>query len=84
MAVIHTGYRQAISTHYIGPTNFRGSRVKAQCEAGQITIEWDNALNVTNNHAAAATRLIDKLKWDGIWHMGSPNRGRGFVFVLEE
>jgi hypothetical protein len=77
---INTDYRQAISTHYIGPTNFKGSRVKAQCEAGSIVLHWDDALNQGDNHAAAVRRLLVKLNWDGAWQMGGI-RGRGFVFV---
>lgn len=30
--------RQAISTKYIGPTNYRSARVKASCEAGSVTV----------------------------------------------
>jgi hypothetical protein len=72
--------RQAIATHYIGPTNTRGSRVKAQCEAGSVTLEWDDSLNQTMNHAAACRALLTKLDWRGHWYMGGI-RGRGYVFV---
>ena len=81
MATINTDYRQAITTYYIGPTNFKGSRVKATCEAGSVTLHWNDALNQTDNHAAAATALINKLSCNrGPWQMASI-RGRGFVFV---
>ena len=80
MATINTDYRQAISTYYIGPTNFKGSRVKATCEAGPVTLHWDNALSQTNNHAKAVSTLLDKLNWNGEWQMGGIF-GRGFVFV---
>jgi len=61
---------QAITTKYLGPTNTRGSRVKATCQAGSVTIEWDDALNSDQNHNAAATALIEKWGWCGKWLEG--------------
>lgn len=52
--------RQAIVTTFICPTNFRGARVKAKCERGSKTIEWEDALNIEQNHWAAAQALIDQ------------------------
>jgi hypothetical protein len=37
--------RQAIQTKWLGPTNFRGSRVKAFCEAGSLTMGWEHGLH---------------------------------------
>ena len=54
---------QAITTRYIGPTNNRGSRVKAKCWAGSITVSWDHALGTEQNHDAAAIALVQKLGW---------------------
>lgn len=56
-------YSQAIQTKYLGPTNHRGSRVKASCAAGSVTVPWDHALNTENNHAAACAALCAKLGW---------------------
>jgi len=70
---------QAITTKYFGPTNTRGSRVKASCEAGSLTVSWDYALGIEDNHKAAAAALIRQLGWEGNWVMGS--LGPGFVFV---
>ena len=72
--------RQAILTHYIGPTNIKGSRIKAQCEASSLTLPWDDSLSQTMNHAAACRALLTKLNWRGQWHMGRL-RARGYVFV---
>jgi hypothetical protein len=55
---------QAIQTKYIGPSNVRGSRVKAIAQAGSVTLEWDDALNRDDNHLAAAKALATKLSWD--------------------
>lgn len=57
--------RQAIVTKYLGPTNFRGSRVKAVCDAETITISWDDALNPEDNHRVAANQLANSLGWIG-------------------
>lgn len=77
---------QAITTKYIGPSNVRGSRVKAMCDAGSVTLDWDNALNSEDNHIAAAKALATKLEWDGYYVGGSingwkPGSGSGYAFV---
>lgn len=38
--------RQAITTKYIGPTKHRGSRVVARAQAGEVTLAWDDALDI--------------------------------------
>lgn len=72
---------QAITTKYIGPSNVRGSRVKATASAGSVTLSWDDALNIDDNHARAARALADKFGWRGIWHAGGLPKGNGNVFV---
>lgn len=78
---------QAIITKYLGPTNSRGSRVKAFCQAGQVTIPWDDALDVNQNHDKAATVLAYKLGWnEGLYGKlvggALPNdTGNCYVFV---
>ena len=56
--------RQAIRTRYFGPTNYRGSRIKASCEAGQVTVPYDQGINLSENHIAAADALLAKLGWN--------------------
>ena len=72
--------RQAIITHFIGPTNFRGPRVSAKADAGRIVVNWNYALSVEANHRAAAEALANKLGWNGGW-IGGGLPGDGFVFV---
>jgi hypothetical protein len=78
---------QAIFTAYHGPTNTRGSRVSAKCEAGRLSLPWDDALDSEGNHKAAAQALIKKLGWDDrAWAFGSSGRlskGETFVPVLD-
>lgn len=65
---------QAIETKYIGPTNFRGGRIVARCEAERISVSYDHALGLVENHMAAAQALAKKLDWQGTWAGGAlPN-----------
>jgi hypothetical protein len=72
---------QAITTKYIGPTNVRGSRVKALSAAKNITLHWDYALNPDDNHRVAAETLAEKLGWEGCWYGGSLPGGNGNCYV---
>ena len=74
--------RQAILTKYFSPTNFKGARVKAKAAAGEITLDWDHALNVEKNHERAAKRLVEKLDWKVDTYGGQLFDGN-YVFVLE-
>lgn len=76
------GY-QAITTKYLGPTDRRGSRVKAIAAAGSMTIPWDCALNSDRNHAQAALALAQKFNWTGRYIGGGLPDGSGSVFVLD-
>lgn len=74
--------RQAIITKYIGPTNFKGSRIKATTASGISKVtEYDDALNSEQNHMQAASNLMDKLSWDGKLVGGSTPTGYCFVIV---
>ena len=72
---------QAITTRYLGQTNYRGSRIKAIAAAGSITVEYDPALNTDANHARAAEALANKFKWRGTWYGGVMPDGSGSCFV---
>ena len=54
---------QAIATRYLGATNYRGSRIKATASAGSVTVGYDHALNLSENHLAAAVALANKFDW---------------------
>tara|TARA_R100001163_G_C5042448_1_gene180324 strand:+ start:713 stop:1024 length:312 start_codon:yes stop_codon:yes gene_type:complete len=52
-----------IKTKYLGPTNYRGSRIKALHKRDNErtfskTIDWDYALDSPDNHYEAAKALI--------------------------
>lgn len=52
---------QAIQTKFFGPTNTRGSRIKASCWITSVTVSYDYALNAEENHIAAIEALVSKL-----------------------
>jgi hypothetical protein len=54
---------QAILTKYIGPTDSRCAKVKAKAQAGSLIVAWDDALDVDQNHDAAANKLAESLGW---------------------
>ncbi len=73
---------QAIVTKYLGPTNHRNARVKASCQAASVVISWDDALDIDENHTAAAKALATKLKWIGHWCGGGLPGGTGNCYVM--
>lgn len=79
---------QAIITKYLSATNSRGSRIKATCAAGSVTIGYPHELSGMACHAAAAKSLVDKLGW-GTAHYGDlmggqlPSGDYAFVFNNE-
>ena len=54
---------QAIQTHYLGPTNKLGSRIRAYCRTGTITVPFNHSLREAENHLSAAQKLINKIGW---------------------
>lgn len=76
-------YRQAITTRYLGPTNARGSRIRAACDAGSITVPYDHALGIEDNHAAAVVALANKLGWNDTDWCGGATKA-GYVWVAPE
>lgn len=52
---------QAIITKYLPATNSRGSRIKATCSSGSVTIPYPYELSGQAVHRAAAEALVAKL-----------------------
>lgn len=72
---------QAIETRYLGPTNTKGGRIKATAWAGSVTVPYDHALSLEDNHRAAAMALVSKLQWQGTFAQGGNAKGDGYYFV---
>lgn len=51
---------QAIETKYLGATDTRGSRIKAFCERGSITVPYPHGLSGDQVHVFAAAQLVAK------------------------
>ncbi len=71
----------AIFTRFIGPTNFRGSRVVARTASGRrVTLPWDHAKNPSENHAVA---LAESAGWSvDLAYGGETLDKRGNVYVV--
>ena len=54
----------AITSKYHGPTNTRGSCVRATANGHMATVIWASELGSEANHRKACKRLCDKLGWD--------------------
>lgn len=74
---------QAIVTRFLGPTNTKGARLSASCDAKRIVVPWPYEKNATDAHCHAAHELASALGWRGVWVGGSlPSKHKdGFVFV---
>ena len=75
---------QGIETKYFGPSNTKGSRIKASAWAGSVTVGYDYALDTEDNHANAAMALAQKLGWGGDYVCGGNVKGNGYLFVKRE
>lgn len=57
----------AIHVHFVGPTNYRPSRVIATSQARpplhRLVRSWDHALNSSDNYRSAAEDLALALGW---------------------
>lgn len=66
MKTYNTHPGQAIVTRFYGPTNFKGSRIKARCSRGSITVQFPYDLSGADCHAYAVALLLQKFsKEDG-------------------
>jgi hypothetical protein len=73
---------KAIRTHYVGPSNFHGSRVIASDSDGnRVNLGWDDALNSDENHKAAQVALCKKMKWTGEMVSGEHCNSHYWVFL---
>lgn len=70
-----------ITTKFLGPTNHRGSRIKATGPCGSVTIARDHALGPGENHDAAARAYATKYDVHGDTLRACPDGG-GFVYVF--
>ena len=74
-----------ITTKFIPPTNSRGSRIKASCQCGSVTVGYDYSLSIDEAHAVATKALLEKfsLDWGNVWSVGANDSGYVFVPIAK-
>ena len=76
---------QAIKTSYVSPTNYRGARIIAKCDAKKITVPFDYGSSPDENHTRAANKLAQELGWTqenaGYWQWIGGCFGEDYYFV---
>ena len=71
----------AIETHYIGPSNFRGSRIVATTANGhRVVLSCADSLSSEDNHDRAALALAKQMGWHGKLARGGTKRGNAYVW----
>lgn len=74
---------KAIETKYLGPTDFKGSRIVADDGDGnRVTISYPYELSGEEVHRAAAVALCEKMGWSGADTLVGGSTKRGYVFVF--
>jgi hypothetical protein len=63
---------QAFHTKFLPATNYRGSRIKATCDRGSITISYPDELSGDDCHRAAVNALVDRFAREDLKQYGTP------------
>lgn len=72
---------KTIETKYLGPTNFKGSRIRATDGDNTIFLSRDCCDSIDEAHSRTALALKAKLGWTGKMIGGHTKSGMVFVFV---
>lgn len=70
---------KSIITTYHGPTDFKGSRIKATDGDNTVWVSYNNGSS--DPHRDAALKLCRKLNWKGKLICGGTKTGKVFVFL---
>jgi hypothetical protein len=72
---------KTITTRYLGPTNYRGSRIKASDQDGnKVIMTYRDEFNSEENHKTVAKALCEKMGWFGKLFGGYTKNGMVWVF----
>ena len=76
---------QAIQTKYLPCTDRKGSRIKATCAAGSITIPYPHDFSGQATHRQAAEALAHKFGWlkGGVKLLGGQLKDNSYVFIFD-
>ena len=79
------GYlREAIFTKILPATNYKGTRVKAKCALGEITLGFSYTGNVKSEQLRAVNALMHKLNLaHNPYTIHSAETREGYVHVIE-
>lgn len=73
---------KTIRTKFLGPTNHRGPRYRADDGDGNvIVISADHGLSASDNHVRAFQALCGRMQWSGKWAQGHHKNEGVFVRV---
>lgn len=71
-----------ITTKFLGPTNYKGSRIVASdIEGHRLTIGYPHELSGDKAYLKAANALMDKRGWKGSL-IGEESTRTGWIFVF--
>lgn len=75
---------QAVFTKFLGPTTYRGARIRVTTGGG-ITkiIPCDDRKGHLENHRLAVLKVLKELDWTGKWVAGDLKTGFAYVRVPE-
>ena len=72
---------QAITVKYLKPTETRGSRLKAECKTGSVTIGYPFHVDGEQAARLAAIELCMKFRWRSHNLVGGQLKNGDYVFV---
>ena len=77
-------HKVAIETRYLGPSNYRGSRIVASDgDKNRATISYPYVLNSDEAHALACRTVRDKMGWKGDMVGGGFDGDMYWVFTAD-
>lgn len=84
VAQVKQSHCKSIGVRYVGPTNYKGSRLIAD-DGGRnrVTVSYDYGLNHDELYASAALALMAKMGWTGTLIQGGGVGKYAAVFVFE-
>ena len=75
----------AIETKFLGPTTYRGSRIKAYAANGQqSTVNWDYSINGDQNHERAANALLVELGLADSYALVGGHTSKGMTWIITD
>lgn len=71
-----------IKTSYVGPTDFKGSKIKASFNGKTLSMPYDYSLNSEERHRKAAKAFADKHGLT-LGEMADKDHAKGYYFEIK-